>query len=62
MPYQKIDWVYSEEEKLELDKLSLSEARLKLKRELNHNAKAFYTKEVERLESSIKERIKRLTN
>ena len=61
MPYQKLNWEYSEEEKLELDELNLSEARLKLKRELNHHSKEFYTKEVERLEQSIKDRISKLT-
>lgn len=62
MPYQKLNWEYSEEEKLELDELSLSEAQLKLKRQLNHHSKEYYTKEVERLEHSIKARIEKLTN
>lgn len=62
MPYQKLNWEYSEEEKLELDELNLDDARLKLKRQLNHHAKEHYIKEVERLEHSIKTRIEKLTD
>lgn len=61
MPYQKLSWEYSEEEKLEFDELKLDEARLKLKKQLNHHSKEHYFKEIKRLELSIKERIERLT-
>jgi hypothetical protein len=39
----------------------LDEARLKLKKQLNHHSKEHYFKEIKRLELSIKERIERLT-
>ena len=50
------------EEQLELDNLSLDNARLKLWRKLNPMAKEFYEKEVEELMASIKERTILLNN
>lgn len=62
MPYKKINWEYSEQEKLEIEQDKLSDARLKLSRKwLNHHARQFYTQEVEKLEHSIKLRIEQLT-
>ena len=62
MPYKKINWEYTEQEKLEIDQDKLSDARLKLSRKwLNHHSRQFYTQEVEQLEHSIKLRIEQLT-
>ena len=61
MPYTKINWEYTEQEKLELEQEKLSDAKLKLSRWLNHHSRQFYLKEVEQLEHSIKLRIEQLT-
>ena len=61
MPYKKINWEYTEQEKLEIEQDKLSDARLKLSRWLNHHSRQFYTQEVEILEKSIKDRIHLLT-
>ena len=61
MPYTKINWEYTEQEKLEIEQEKLSDAKLKLSRWLNHHSRQFYLKEVEQLEHSIKLRIEQLT-
>lgn len=61
MPYKKINWEYTEQEKLEIEQAKLSDAKLKLSRWLNHHSRQFYLKEVEQLEHSIKLRIEQLT-
>lgn len=61
MPYKKINWEYTEQEKLEIEQEKLSDAKLKLSRWLNHHSRQFYLKEVEQLEHSIKLRIEQLT-
>ena len=61
MPYKKINWEYTEQEKLEIEQEKLSDAKLKLSRWLNHHSRQFYLKEVEQLENSIKLRIEQLT-
>lgn len=61
MPYKKINWEYTEQEKLEIEQEKLSDAKLKLSRWLNHYSRQFYLKEVEQLEHSIKLRIEQLT-
>lgn len=60
MTYEKLDGSYTEQEKLELDIDNLSNARLKLNRQLNHFAKEWYLQEVERLEKSIKNRTEQI--
>lgn len=56
-------WKYTAEELLEIEQEKLSDAKLKLSRKwLNHHSRQFYTKEVEQLEKSIKDRIHLLIN
>lgn len=61
-PYEHINWEYTQEESLEIDKEKLSEAELKLTRDLNSMAREFYEKEKIELEQKIKDRTDLILN